>query len=356
MAAEAPILPSDSLARWREFFASHPHLNLGFAELAQVPVVIDASAALADLRSMVLRPDPSAVRSALEEVVASGTVVAFAPPWLREEVAKKLPRLAMRSGVSLAILSELWVRYQSALRFYEPSPARDIRVDPKDIPYRDLARELGGILVYTKDRHFKMMGVRAIGLDEIILLRNFARGASPAFALKFVGAAALMIVGVPVVQVLKTVLGVIGRLPAPIKIGLAIATVWAAFHPKTREFLGRAAASPRLGPAKKLLTKYADELGKSSLTAAESWRAFRPALPDRRRAPLLGHVRAICASTNGPVSEQAIETALQRAGYVSRSRNPGAYLRRRLRTDSRFVEGPKGSWSFASVRPGISPA
>lgn len=350
MATAAPLFPSDSLARWRDFVASHPNLNLSFSELAQVPLVVDASGVLADLRWIVGRRNTDSSRTALEETVAAGTVVAYAPPWLESELHQKLPLMAARYALPLKALREAWARYRSMLRFYQPATINwSSAVDPKDVPYRELSKELGGILVYTNDHHLKAMGVQTIWFHELVLLRDFARAASSALALKAGGTVALMIAGAPVVALVRTGARLIARLPPPVQIALALGSLWAVLHPKGRALLAGAATSPKLEPVKRVVTKYADELGKSLLTAAESWGAVKGALPDRKRQPLLPHARAICAAAQGPVSESAIERGVKQAGYVSRSRTFLAYLRRTLRADSRFVEGPKGFWTVTRV-------
>jgi len=355
MATAAPLFPSDSLARWRELIATHQNLNLGFSELVQVPIVVDASGALADLRWIVARRNDVSARTALEETVAAGTVVAYAPPWLESELEEKLPLIATRYKLPLTAFRQAWERYRSSLRFYEPATDNcSTAVDPKDVPYRELSKELGGIVVYTNDHHLKAMGVQAIWFPELILLRNFARAASSALSLKAGGTIALIIAGAPVVALVRTGARLIARLPPPVQIALALGSLWAVLHPKGRALLAGAATSPKLEPVKRVVTKYADELGKSLLTAAESWGAVKGALPDRKGQPLLAHARAICAAAQGPVSESAIERGVKQAGYVSRSRTFLAYLRRTLRADSRFVEGPKGFWTVTRVLGDVS--
>ena len=350
MATAVPLFPSDSLARWREFVATHPHLNLGFSELAQVPIVVDASGALADLRWIVARRNDASARTALEETVAAGTVVAYAPPWLESELEEKLPLIAARYALPLAALWEAWARYRNALRFYEPATTASTRApDPKDVPYHELSKELGELVVYTNDDHLKAMGVRTIWHQELMALRDFARAASSALSLKAGGTVALMIIGAPVVALVRAGARLIARLPVPVQVALALGAAWAVLHPKGRALLAGAAASPKLEPVKRALAKYADEMGKSLLAAGKSWGAVKGSIPDRKRQPLVVHAKAICAAAQAPASEKAIEWGVRQAGYASRARNFTAYLRRTLRSDPRFVEGPKGFWTVSRV-------
>src|SRR5712691_8209965 len=78
----------------------------------------------------------------------------IAPPWLESELHQKLPLMAVRYALPLKALREAWARYHSMLRFYQPATINwSSAVDPKDVPYRELSKELGGILVYTNDHH-----------------------------------------------------------------------------------------------------------------------------------------------------------------------------------------------------------
>lgn len=286
--------------------------------------------------------------------MAAGTVVAYAPPWLQDEVEKNLPLMAARDGLSLEALRDVWNRYRSAIWFYEPSAMDGSdAADPKDVPYRELARELGGLVVYTKDRHLAAMGAQIIGVRELVLLRDFARVASPALSLKVGGTIALMVAGAPVVAAIRAGARVVARLPVPVQIGLALAALWAVLHPKGRAFLAQAASSPRLQPVKRILERYFQELGRSQAATRERWVAVQTLLPDRRRQPLIAHARAICAAAPAPLSEQAIESAIRKAGYVTRARNFRAYLRRRLRADPRFRETDSGQWSVIRVPVGM---
>ena len=348
MTSATPILRSDALLRWHEFFAAHPQLDFRLPELSQVPIVVDASGALADLRSIARRKNPSEVRSALEEGVSAGTIIAFAPPWLRTEVESKLPLMAARGELSLETLRRVWARYQLILHFYEPSIGKEPHsIDPKDVPYREVARELGGLAVYGRDRHLAAMGAHLVGVREMILLRDFARAASPALALKIIGTLGLFVAGAPVVAGVRAGARLIARMPAVVQIGLAVAALIAVLHPKSRAFLAKAAASPRLEPIKQILARYLDELCTSQAAATDRWLAVSSSLPDRRRQPLIAHARAVCAGARGALSEQAIESAVKRAGYVSRSRSFRPYLKRVLRTDTRFIETQRGWWTLA---------
>jgi hypothetical protein len=353
-APRLPILPPDSLARWREFFAHHPHFDPPFPELTQVPLVLDASVVLGDLRWIVRHCAQSDVRSAFEEAAAAGTLVAYAPPWLREEIERKLPIVAARDEISLEALREAWTRYQTAIWFYQPSVTDPgDAVDPKDAPYRQLAEELGALPVCTKDHHLRAMGATTMGARELVLLRDFSRAASTGLALKIGGRVALMVAGAPLVALARAGARFIARLPAPVQVGLALAALWAVLHPKGRAFLAQTASSPRLQPVKRVVKGYLQELGRSQATASERWGAVKTSLPDRRRQLLIAHARAICAAAPGPLSEQAIESAIRKAGYVTRSRNFRAYLRRRLRADPRFQETDRGQWSVIRAPNGM---
>src|SRR3990172_5403997 len=233
-------VPSDNLASLRRLTAS-----MGVAGLIhQVRIVVDSNWVLRDLRWLVAgRRDPS-VRSALQEVIASGTVVAYAPSKLRDEVEDHIPDVAWDVGVEEAQVREEWQNYQRALRISEhdvPNSERwnELR-DPTDLPFVYLYGNIGADAILTADSAIRDSGARVANLDVVLHLRDYSRAAAPEMTIKLGGTVAL-VVGVEAIRLLAGTLRTIYRgfagLPKESIIALLVTGLLIAAHPRTRNLI-----------------------------------------------------------------------------------------------------------------------
>jgi len=179
MKSQGPIVPSDSLASLRELFIGIPHLAKVFSILPQLRLVIDSNIIISDLIWLTQKRQKEFARTSLQEVITSGTVIAFAPNKLREEIEEHLPRLAVEKGIPIENLRKEWIEYQKYLRFCESKQLageseRQI-VDPDDLPFIYLYGYVGAAAVVSRDHHILAMGAPTVKLDVIIHLRNYAR-------------------------------------------------------------------------------------------------------------------------------------------------------------------------------------
>src|SRR2546428_3103228 len=165
-----PFVPSDRLAALRELAIRIPILQVLLGRLPTLRVVVDANIILRQIDFIVgSRRNPNA-RTSLQELIASGTIVAYAPRALEAEVSRHLPAISNRSGVRLQEVEAAWVACRAQVRFYEPHSATveqtDSAVDPDDLPYRNLWDELGLLGVYTDNtRHLAQLGAPTIGFE-----------------------------------------------------------------------------------------------------------------------------------------------------------------------------------------------
>src|SRR5206468_12856706 len=163
----------------------------------QVRIVLDASVILAELYWLAGTRNNPVARTALQEAIASGTVLAFAPLRLEREVREHLPRIAEQCHVTPDRLEQLWVEYKAAIRFHEPkeespSEAASVR-DPDDLPYVYLCAQVGAAAVYSKDTDFAAMGAPLVTSDIILSLRDYARAATLEVSIKLGGVAAIAV-------------------------------------------------------------------------------------------------------------------------------------------------------------------
>src|SRR3989344_1810025 len=113
--ASTILVPSDHLARLREFLITIPYLMELFGVLPQLRFVIDSNIIIHDLIWLIKhRQNPSA-RTGLQEVIASETIIAFAPNWLRTEIEKHIPIIAAEQHIPVYRLQEEWLSYQKYL-------------------------------------------------------------------------------------------------------------------------------------------------------------------------------------------------------------------------------------------------
>src|SRR5262245_62111424 len=114
---------SDDLAHLRALIARNAQLAQGVDVPLQLRLVIDTNVVLADLLLLAGKRKDPAARRALQEVIDSGTIIAFVPDSLREEVEEHLPELAQDRGIPEDSLRKVWKEYQQCLRFHPVEPA-----------------------------------------------------------------------------------------------------------------------------------------------------------------------------------------------------------------------------------------
>ncbi len=346
--------PSDNLGVLREFVRCLPQFDVLFGELPQVRLVIDANVALGELIFRVKNRRQANARSSLHEVIASRTVIAYAPRTLRDEVEAKIPQVASRRGLPEALLREEWQAFKVLLHYYEPQAQVDRRgaegADPNDLPYRDLWAAVGALGVYSKDRHLPRMGVPVITIDVVIALRDYSRAASIEVGIK-VGSVLVAAAGIGLLRGILVLFSKVGRslsrLPAPAQLAIAAVLVIAVAHPTSRRKLKTWVHSALMLLGETALPVLAS--ASRSLSAAESEKALAWGTVSRQLSVGKRHsakevLRAVCIAANRPLSLIELQHRVLSAGYVSRAKNLRAYLRRILRDDANFAQIRPGYW------------
>src|ERR1700674_3086742 len=94
-----PLSRSDALPGFRRLLVHLPAFREAFGDLVQIRLVIDASIVQKELRWRIgSRRDPDA-RSGLHEAIDSGTILAFAPMALKQEIEQHIDEIAQDAGV-----------------------------------------------------------------------------------------------------------------------------------------------------------------------------------------------------------------------------------------------------------------
>jgi hypothetical protein len=355
-----PVSRSDALPSFRRLLVHLPAFREVFGDLVQFRLVIDASVVQKELRWRVRsRRDPTA-RSGLHEAIDSGTVVAFAPTALKQEIEQHIEEIAQDTGIPPSQVHEEWQTFQSRLNFYEPDPGGLWKkcVDPDDLPYKEVREQLGAVAVYTRDSDFQAMRVPAITVNLDLTMRDYARARSIEVAVSLGSGVSLMISWHALIAILKGVGECFRRMPAGLKVALSVAVVLALLHPGCREKIVELLRSVKrqLNDAGSPLAAAVIALGgqyvAAQKTATDALAEIESHVPRTRKRSALACARGICLVGKEPLSIEQIECRMKAEGYISKSRNFRAYLRRVLRSDNRFVEGSAGAWTIQAGRVG----
>lgn len=352
-----PVIRSDHLRIFRSLAAAYPVLSQ-LLKLYRVRLIVDANIIIGDVRWLARRRTPGA-RTALQEAIAAGTIVAFAPPELEEDVREKLPRIAADDQIELARLEAEWEGYRGLLRFRTPGPGKmpEWVQDPDDLPYLFLHAEIGADAILTRDTDIAAMGGDVIDVGVVLALRDYSRGASVQAAIH-VGGTVVTLGGLIVIRqvwrILRLAVSAFGQLPGWLKVTAALALIGALLHPRGREFLRNAAVwlPEHIGPLFDVLTPMLDQLVSHATESRQlidsAAQRIGPLVAASRPRTARVHARRACLEAQGPLALEELARRVIEDGYVTRSRDFPSYLRRVLRTDREFVESPRGQWTLRS--------
>jgi predicted nucleic acid-binding protein len=342
----------------REIVAAYPFLS-AICRMYRVRVIVDANVVLSDLRWLARRKNPLA-RTNFQEVLAAGTVVAFAPPKLETEVRRHMPRVAREAKLTVAQLEAEWEIYRRAIRFRAPAEGeKPARVqDPDDLPYVYLRAELGAEAIYTSDTDLKAMGAPVIGADIVVALRDYSRAASIVVSVN-VGGTVVFVAGAAVVSkvwdLLQQFIAAFSRLPRGVKLALAGAVLVMMVHPGSRNVL-RALTSAIPARAGATLRLLAPLLGESFDNAAQAKRnadaalaSVVPALGITEPQPLRVFALRVLLQKQKPMHVDEIARLVLQDGYVTRAKTFHRYLARVLASNPDFTRRGDGLWTLSAA-------
>lgn len=357
---KAPIR-SDSLKNLRDLNAAYPWLA-EIISVFQVRLVIDANIVIGDLRWLIKKRTSPDARTTLQEVMAAGTVVAYAPTFLDEELRTHFPRLAEECDVPVERFETAWADYRTSVHFFEPTDVLDAEAaakvrDPKDLPYVQLRSEIGAAAVYSRDKDVAAMGAPVVKESYLRSLRDYSRAAPVTLTLTVSGSVVAVASAATAYHVLRCVYGLMQKirdLPRGLQIALATVAVVALLHPGSRSWLAQAikALPAHLRTAFDTVAPAVGYVVTEAFTAQEEANAAlaraRQYLPGSPRYRLGTHILAVCVAADRPLFIPEIERELRAAGCKARSKSFPLYLRRALQRDERFVADGVGRWSVAT--------
>jgi predicted nucleic acid-binding protein len=352
------IIPSDDLLNLRDLFLNWPPFFRLLEILPPFRLVIDTNAVVEELLYLVKsRKNPSA-RTGLQEAIDSGAVVAFAPPKLRDEIAKHIPRLARQRGVPEESLRQAWAGYQSRITFVDVREASaeemSSAVDPDDLPFVYLYRKLDADAVLSRDRDIGAMGARSVELEVMLCVRDYAREKAPEVTLR----AGALVVTVPVlagahilVKLLRLAAKGFAELPAGIQLALLAGALAACAHPRSRKVMSKfvsARASELRDPARILLDAaggFIGQWGAAEERVRLKQKSLERSVPRAVKSPLRMVARSVCLEAGRALTVEELARGVLRAGYKSKSAYLKQYLLRVLRQGESFVNTPDGCWT-----------
>jgi predicted nucleic acid-binding protein len=235
---------SDNLAALREVIQRYPVLAQHLGEPKTIRLVLDANVLVADVRWIVKKRTNPQARTALQEILASGLLVAFAPSYLEQEMQSQLAAVADEEGLPRDALFAEWAEYRRALKFYEALPPADGLTshgfDPKDAPYVETYFAVGATAIMTSDPHLKRMGAQTVSVEMSVKLQAYARDESVDLTLRL-GAVVLGTFTIAsAIGFAKLVLNAIryfSRLPAGVQIIVGGCLIGILLHQPTRDRL-----------------------------------------------------------------------------------------------------------------------
>ena len=349
------ILGSDVLPKLKEILEVFPALRSVLPQLLQLAVVIDANIVHSELWwRLKNRPHPD-LRSSLEEALASGVLIAYAPHHLEYEIREHTEELALRTKRSVADVEQEWISFRRYIHFHTGQEgAGGSLSDPDDIAYLDTLRDVAARGIYTRDTHFHESEAPLIFIAMDIrnpvdmALRRYARASAVRIGLAF-GSSISTVVSVEALialgKIMKTLAAAFKRLPPGAQILILAGVVALLAHPKSRGKLKelwevfQKSFRPFLWDA---VVDAMHRFVEATETAESAQREIQAFLPEPRRRPLIAHARAVCLAAGKPLREEVILRKAFTNGYISRRGGSQVYLRRVLRADAQFAETSTG--------------
>lgn len=354
---EPYFIASDQLKKMRELCVLWAGLRPLLSGLAQMRFVLDTNIVISDLLELAKPHKVANYRTALQELMASATVIAYAPNYLKKEMDQRWPGVAADKGISSEVAAQLWEDYQSGLRFCEvvvdERRAHFKAQDPKDWPFLVLAEHIGAHAIVSKDRDISAMGGQAVTIDFCVILRDYSRHKTVEVAIQ-IGSVVLTSAAIGtivlVVKVIQMVLAGIMRLPPLLQLIIVVGTIWALADDKRRTAL---VAMVRLwwsGLAQTLadpISRAFDNFGEAAALALKTSRHVDEKLGVRKRVALRILIRATLTGEPSSLSVREIERRVRMAGYSTKAQNLQAYIRRVLRQEPAFRQVAGDKWRLA---------
>ena len=315
-------IPSDTLKALRQLCAQIPTFHFLLVDILQVRLIIDTNIVISELLELA-KPHRSRIfRTALQELVENGTVIAYVPNQQKEEIARCWPAAAAENGIHADCAERLWRDYQKDLRFCDvPVSEREQPVrDANDLPLIDLAVLIGAHGIASKDHDIVAMGGRAVSIDFLLSLRDYSRHKVVEVTVQ-IGSTVVTVAALGTIALafmaIRGVLAGIMRLPGPLQLLLVVGILWAVANDKRRAALMALVKSrwERIAPAiTEPLGKVSADMARVRPLVQRAFAEIDKQLGAQTPKPLRIHIRAVLAGAMVPLTVRDIEQRVRIAG------------------------------------------
>jgi predicted nucleic acid-binding protein len=351
-------IPADILPAIRQLTRLLPDLRQLVGTAPQVHLIVDTNVLVEDLRFLAKKRRALSARTAVQELLASETVVGYYPAEALSELEAKLDEIALRDAISRADLSRIWEEYRRALhicpagRIPHATPDCLQLRDPTDLPFLALRHMVGAGAILTKDPDVSAAGTPVVPPIAVrIDLRDWARAKGMHLG---VVVGETMIVGIPIlaaVALLQGIGGTVAKLPPWLQVLLTVGVIAAIVHPRSRAAIGEAALSlgRQLSRAwadmEPLISRMIAEATDAEAEARRLWAGLEPNLPASPVMPTLAQAAyRACVMARQPLGTREIMAVLQMSGFPAGSVTP-AGVEDVLRRNENVVMTTAGKWT-----------
>ncbi|MHB1609919.1 MAG: PIN domain-containing protein [Acidiferrobacter thiooxydans] len=354
-----PSIPSDYLRDFRTLAALREPLRLAIGNILQIRLVIDTNMVISDLLQLAKPRSVLNYRTALQELMASETIVCYAPEHLKGEIENHWLEEAEKKGIAPEAAEALWKSYAGHLRFCPVSlDAADSHgvLDPADLPFTMLASRIGAH-IYSRDPHILAMGGHVVTMDCVFHLRDYARYKTVEVAIQIGGVVvASGTIGALVLafQAVKAVLSIFMRLPPGAKLLILLGLVWVMADEGRRKTLMASGQNMVHGLTETLglpLKEAFGELTKIKPLVSDALRQIDREIRQDKRLPLRVLIRAALEGEASSLSVHEIEARIRAAGYLTTAKALRVYIRKVLRQHSCFRRAVDGTWRLVEDTP-----
>lgn len=193
-----------------------PILAYAAISIPEFPLVIDTNMVLKDLIWLCKHRKNIKARTRIQELLDSTLVILHVPRTIEKEVCKHLPRLSIEQSVSLALLESTWNEYKQKLRFHSVRLSKKSllqAVDPDDLPFVLLSKNINAPCVLSEDPHISLMGAQRCGVELLKDLQAFARSKAKAVTMACSAFVWMFILGVVLIATMRGLLSIARRHP-----------------------------------------------------------------------------------------------------------------------------------------------
>jgi len=349
--------PSDHLKELRTLSVLWEALRPVIGTILQIRLVVDTNMVISELLQLAKPRRVPNYRTALQELMASETIICYAPQQLKGEMEQHWLDVARNKGIAPEAAEALWDDYAAHLRFCAVSlESTDLSgvPDPADLSFTMLAARIGA-QIYSRDPHIAAMGGHVVTMDCVFRLRDYARYKTIEVAIQMGGAVVVSgTLGVLVLtfKALKAALSVFTRLPPGAKVLILLGFVWALADEGRRKAIMAAwekvtsSLTETLGPP---IKEASSELAKVKPLAANALRQVDRETRRYKKLPLRILLRAALEGEGPSLSLREIETRIRVAGYCTTAKHFRAYIQKVLRQDPSFRQVGGGTWTLSDT-------